>query len=481
MLCPEMVGRGPVLGELVERIAGRSADRGGVIVLAGEAGIGKSRLLAGAVENAGVIAFTGRAVPVESPVPYRPLTEAILAAMRGRTVPTDDTLAGFEGQLARLVPHWPAVAPTDESPLLLGESIARLFAVLDSERRSILVLEDLHWADIETLAVVEYLCDALPDVGGWCVVTTRDAEATRPIVERLDRRRGSGVLRIGALEQDGVSHMVDACLATPVAPAGLVEFLHRHSDGNPFLIEELLAGLIAADVLAQVDGRWEILGTLTVDVPASLRDSVARRLGGLGTVQRRVIGAAGMLGRSFTWELLPGVAEVDGRTTVEALQAAVDAQLIEVDGEVDGFRFRHALTREAVVAGLLPPQRRDLAQRALPAIERANPGLPGPNLELAAEPRPPPVNLRLQRNCSYAVPDAPGPRAHWPPQRRPLVGPACSPTPVHRRHSTPRNCSCTSSLRPANHRTRLRSANCSSSDWSRWRHRVNGERHCSWR
>ena len=252
MLCPEMVGRGPVLGELVERIAGRSADRGGVIVLVGEAGIGKSRLLAGAVENAGVIAFTGRAVPVESPVPYRPLTEAILAAMRGRTVPTDDTLAGFEGQLARLVPHWPAVAPTDESPLLLGESVARLFAVLDSERRSMLVLEDLHWADIETLAVVEYLCDALPDVGGWCVVTTRDAEATAS-----DRRttRAAPWLRCRARSRRSTR---PACRAwSPPAwrrrtlrPAWSSSCTAIRT-GIRSSIEELLAGLIAAGVLAQ--------------------------------------------------------------------------------------------------------------------------------------------------------------------------------------------------------------------------------------
>ena len=101
---------------------------------------------------------------------------------------------------------------------------------------------------------------------------------------------------------------------------------------------------------------------------------------GLEPVQRRVIGAASLLGRSFPWELLPGIAEVDGRTTVEALQAAVDAQLIEVDGDEDGFSFRHALTREAVVAGLLPPQRRELAERAWSAIELAHPDLPGPNL-----------------------------------------------------------------------------------------------------
>ena len=96
-----------------------------------------------------------------------------------------------------------------------------------------------------------------------------------------------------------------------------------------------------------------------------------------------MLGAAALLGRSFDWELLPGIAEVDGKAAVDGLRAAVDQQLIEVDGV--GFRFRHALTREAVLHDLLPPERRDLASRAWPAHERANPGLPGATLELAAD------------------------------------------------------------------------------------------------
>src|SRR6185436_8296194 len=118
-------------------------------------------------------------------------------------------------------------------------------------------------------------------------------------------------------------------------------------------------------------------------VPASLRASIRQRLAGLDGGSRRVLSAAALLGRHFEWELLPGIADVDGRAAVDALRAAVDEQLIDIDG--DAFVFRHALTREAVLADLLPPDRRELAARAWPAHERANPGLPGPTLELAAD------------------------------------------------------------------------------------------------
>ncbi len=383
VLCPSLVGRAGELSGIVERIAGTTEQRGGVIVLVGDAGIGKSRLLAAATAEAGTVPLTGRAVPIESPVPFRPLTEAFLAAFRSRSVPDDPTLVGFEAQLGRLAPMWRASAPVEDSPLLLGESVARLLAVLNTERPSVLVLEDLHWADVETLAVVEYLGDALPDTGGWCIVTTRPTDATADMVRRLEQRQAADVVRIGSLGAAGVSTMVAACLDANAVPAALVDFLEHNSDGNPLLVEELLAGLIAAGVLARVEENWEIVGLLTVDVPASLRESVARRVADLAPLHRRVVGASALLGRTFEWELLPGIAEVDGRTTVEALRAAVDAQLIDADG--DNFSFRHALTREAVVASLLPPERRELARRAWPAIELANPGLPGVTCELAAE------------------------------------------------------------------------------------------------
>ena len=177
--------------------------------------------------------------------------------------------------------------------------------------------------------------------------------------------------------------MLAACLDTPAPPAVLSDFVRSHSDGSPFLVEELLAGLVSSGELYQEAGRWTTSGPLTPTVPASLRESIQRRLDALDPVARRVLGAAALLGRAFDWELLPGIAEVDGRAAVEGLRAAVAEQLIEVDGP--GFRFRHALTREAVLHDLLPPERRDLASRAWPAHERAHPTLPGPTLELAAD------------------------------------------------------------------------------------------------
>lgn len=353
------------------------------MAVVGAAGTGKSRLVRQATDAARITPAIGRAVPQAAPVPYRPVTEALLAALRGRSVPDDPALRGFEGHLGRLVPLWPAASSVDPSPVLVAEAVGRLLAVLGAEHPTVVVFEDLQWADTETLAVVGHLAEALPGTGASCVVTSRPDDTTTDLLRDLEHSPSAEVVRLEPLDDASVAEMVAGCLATSDLPAGLVAFVEQHAEGNPFLVEELLAGLVSADALVHDDDRWVIAGPLTVGVPASLRDSVNRRLAGFDPTHRRVLGAAALLGRSFSWELLPGVAAVDGATVVAALRAAVDAQLIETDGET--FGFRHALSREAVLADVLPPERRDLAQRAWPAIERAHPGLPGPTCELAAE------------------------------------------------------------------------------------------------
>ncbi len=388
MLCPALVGRTDELRVLRARVGQVADGRGGVVALVGDAGVGKSRLLTEIEAAAAALelpVLSGRAVPGGGSVPYRPLTEAFLAASRTMALPRDPSLDGFGVHLARLVPGWGQGGPAidDASPLLVGEALVRVLRLLGKPPGgALLLVEDVHWADAETLAVLDYLADALPRERVVCVCASRPGGAASDLIARLARRDPSAVIAITALGETDVEAMVAACLGTQSAPSGLAGFVRAHSDGSPFLVEELLAGLVASGDL-RLDGDHWVVGELRATVPASLQDSIRRRLVVLDPATRRVLGAAALLGRRFDWELLPGVAGVDGRAAADCLRAAVDEQLIEADG--DGFTFRHALTREAVLADLLPPDRRELARRAWPALERANPGLPGATCELAAE------------------------------------------------------------------------------------------------
>lgn len=386
MLCPELVGRDAEVAELRRRVGELVDGRGGVISLVGDAGSGKSRLLhevGAAASAAGLPVLSGRAAPGASPVPYRPLAEALLTAFRSQPLPDHPSLAGFEPHLGRLVPSWRTATAAEESPVLLAEALVRLLAVLAGGDGCVVLLEELQWSDPETIAVVDYLVDALRTESALCVCTSRPGGAAVALHQRLERLDPNAVVRVDPLGETDVVRMVAACLGAVDPPAGLSSFVRAHSDGNPFLVEELLAGLVAAGGLREDHGHWDVTGPLTPSVPASLRASIEQRLAALDADSRRVLGAAALLGRHFEWELLPGIADVDGRAAADALRAAVGEQLIDVEG--DGFVFRHALTREAVLAGLLPPERRELAARAWPVVERANPGLPGPTCELAAD------------------------------------------------------------------------------------------------
>ncbi|MGI5131396.1 AAA family ATPase [Pseudonocardia sp. CA-107938] len=386
VLCGELVGRAAEVAALHERVAAAARGDGGVVVLVGEAGAGKSRLVAevtAAARAVGAAVLTGRAVPGRIPVPYRPVAEALLAAFRTVPVPDAPELVGFHGHLGRIVPAWRDAAGVEESPVLLSEAVVRLLALLGRDAGCVLVLEDLHWADPETLDAVDYLADAVPGTPVLCVCTTRPEGAAAGLIDRLARRDPRSVLPVSMLPPADVDRMVAACLQVSAAPPEVLEFVRAHAEGSPFLVEELLAGLVASDALTFVDGRWSRSGELTPTVPSGLKESIRSRAGALDPTSRRVVDAAAVLGRRFDWQLLPGVAAVDGRAVVDGLRAAVAEQLFEVeDGE---FAFRHALTREALLADLLPPDRRDLAQRARSVIVRAHPGLPGALCEQVAE------------------------------------------------------------------------------------------------
>lgn len=388
LLCPVLIGRDEPRDALREHLGAAAAGQGRVVALMAEAGMGKSRLAREVIAEAsakGMAVLCGRAVPGVSPTPLRPVTEALLVADRTGGLTGAAELSGFGGQIARLIPG-PAgeVQVSDSSPLLLWEAVVRLLRVAGHENGCLLLLEDLHWADPETLDIVEYLADTLTSERVLCVITSRDepGPAAR-LLARLQDRGAVPVHRLGALSAEAQRQMITACLDDAVLPAEIADFVAAHSDGIPFLVEELLAGLVSSGALEYTEVGWRAVGRLLPSVPVSFAETVGARLTALGPSVRNVLGAAAVLGRRFEWELLPGVAGVDGTAAIEAMRAAIGEQLVLVEGP--DFRFRHALTREAVLTQLLPPERATFSRRALDGVRRAHPSLPGDRCELAAE------------------------------------------------------------------------------------------------
>jgi len=390
VLCPLLVGRDAESHRLRAALTAARAGRGGTVFLTGEAGIGKSRLvreLARMADASGLPVLTGRAVAGGVPAPFRPFAEALVSAGRTRGLPAGEELGPFRPALGRLIPQWrqPRETGADESFVFLGEAVLQLLRVLSPEAGCVLVLEDLHWADQETLALLEYLADNLSAERVLCLGTLREEEGTQAagLARVLEARGSAAVLPLGRLDPAAMARMAVACVGADHLPDQVQAFVAERAEGIPFLVEEVLAGLIGTGALTEHDGRWRAAELVTPGVPATFADTIRRRLTAAGPDARQVIAAAAVLGRRFDWALLgpvTGLAEAD---VAAALRRAVDLQLVEADQ--DSVRFRHALTQEAVLATLLPPDRVLLAGRALAAVEAAHPGLPGAWCVLAAD------------------------------------------------------------------------------------------------
>ena len=390
VLCPVLVGRDEEARRLHAALAAAQEARGGTLLLAGEAGIGKSRLVREAARAArarGFVILAGRAVAGGVPTPFRPFAEALASAGRAGGLPGSGELDPFRPALGRLVPEWRHLyrAAGDESLVFLGEAVLRLLRALSPEAGCLLVLEDLHWADRETLALLEYVADNISAERVLCVGTLRDEEGggARDTAALLAARGSADVLPLGRLDPAAMTRMALSCLGAGQLPRAVLSFVAERAEGIPFLVEEVLAGLIGEGALADRDGSWHATDLAAAVVPATFADAVRLRLDAVDADSRRAICAAAIIGRRFDWALLGSVTDLADDAVLAALRRGVGLQLVVADNE--SFRFRHALTHEAVLAGLLPPERALLAGPALAAVEAAHPGVPGEWCMLAAD------------------------------------------------------------------------------------------------
>src|SRR5215472_13119367 len=236
---------------------------------------------------------------------------------------------------------------------------------------ALLVIEDLHWADRETLEVIECLADHLSGHAVLVVATLRDDEPGPggELASALWARRAIQPVSLSPLDPAQSEVMLRECLsAAPLLP-DLVDAVVARSDGVPYFIEELLAAALGE----ANSGRL---------VPASIAAAVDVRLGLLPEPTARFLRFAAMLGRNFDWHVVAAATGCPPLEAIGLLRQAARAQLIDADGA--GFRFRHALTAEAVRSSLLPEERQAICASLLETLQLLHPDLEGENCQLAA-------------------------------------------------------------------------------------------------
>ena len=393
---PRLIGRGDELARLDALFTAADEDaQPGLYVVGGEAGVGKSRLVAEFVDRAdrrGGIALVGGCLElVDRALPYAPIVEALRQLVR-RLEPGElhAVIGPARRELAHLLPELDAADPAnggerqaaddresdghrdrgrpdEHAQQRLFEHVLGVLERLGEQSTAVLVIEDLHWADRSTLDLLVFLARNLRDIRVIVVATYRSDELhrrhpLRPVLAELDRSGRVDHHLLARLSRDEVAELVTAIRGTAPDDTFTDEILSR-SEGNAFFAEELLA----AD---SVDGV----------LPPTLRDLLLARIDALSNVARDVLRVAAVIGNRVPHTFLAAVradqwqqrgelsAEHPADFDREAIRECVENHVLVAD-EI-GYRFRHALVQEAVYDDLLPGERADMHARVARVLDR---------------------------------------------------------------------------------------------------------------
>jgi DNA-binding CsgD family transcriptional regulator len=360
-----------------------TAGRRQVVFLGGEPGAGKTRLIAeiaGALHDNDVTVLVGSCGP-DAGVSYQPFAEMLddlfLAAAEGALA---GVVADKGSELQRLSPRVGRHCPEPVGPTTgeggvrrdLFEAVAHVFRALAGMRPLALMIDDLHWAQLPTIAMLEHLvqtCSKSPVLVVAAFRTTvpdRSDELAARVAE-LHRLEGVRRLDLTGLDTEAIAEFLSLRAGLPLsearAPAAL---LRDRTGGNPFFLRELWADLARRGGVAALRTSHR--------VPSSVSDTLTARLSGLSGEVRAVIELAAVLGSSFGLATLVAASETSREATLASLDMATALGLIEADGaDGDRYSFVHALIRQAVLDGMLPSRRMLVHARAAEALERQSP------------------------------------------------------------------------------------------------------------
>jgi class 3 adenylate cyclase/tetratricopeptide (TPR) repeat protein len=385
------VGREKEQAILQQKLELAIGGQGGLVMIGGEAGIGKTRLSEQLAERGlrqGMRVLVGHCYETEGTPPYIPFLEILEASLSDATSPEAfrNALGDDAAEVARIMPELRRIFPDIPVPLQLPPEQERHY-LLNSVRAFVnrastnspllLVLEDLHWADEPTLLLTQHLAERLAESPVLIVGTHRDSDVdigdslTR-VLEALHRRRLVHRISLKGLGRDGVAEMLGA-LSGHVPPADLVQAVFDETEGNAFFVEEVFRYLAESGRLFDEGGRFQdniALGDL--DVPEGVRLVVGRRLEKLSEEHRATLASAAVIGRRFSFKLLQELSEIDADDLLDAIDEAESAGLILSSAETNQarFSFAHELIRQTLVSGLSSARRQVIHLRIAEALER---------------------------------------------------------------------------------------------------------------
>lgn len=384
------VGREAELERLGQLWKEAAAGELRVVLVAGEPGVGKTRLaaeVARRVYDQGATVLVGRC-DEDLGVPYQPFVEA-LRHFVDHAPGLADRLGRYGGELARLVPEISEVVPGLAAPLRsdpemeryrLFDALAAWLTAASYDEPLLLVLDDLQWAARPTLMLLRHVLRA---GGGRVLVvgTYRDTDLTHdhPLVDVVaDLRREGGVdrLSLGGLDGVGVAAIVELAAGRALDDAGLAlaRAVYEETEGNPFFVREVLRHLVETGAVERREGGWT--SRFPVDqlgIPEGVREVVGRRLSRLSEGANQMLRIAAVVGPEFEVGVVEAAGDLDEEALLQALEEAAGARVV-IEVSATRFRFAHALIRATLYESLTATRRVTLHHKAAEAIESIHAG-----------------------------------------------------------------------------------------------------------
>jgi class 3 adenylate cyclase/tetratricopeptide (TPR) repeat protein len=360
------------------------------VLVSGEPGIGKTRLVTEAVRAAhdrGAVVLWGRC-DEEGGAPYAPFAEALRHYVA--VTPPDRLraeLGPLGGELIRILPDLgarvsglaePMRADSDAERYRLFDSVADLLAEISVANPVVLVLDDLHWADKPSLVLLRHLLRSSTPMRLLVLATYRDTDLdrTHPLSDVLaDLRRQPGVDRLDlqGLDEGEITNFLTSAAGHELDDPGLdlVRVLHTETEGNPFFVGEVLRHLAESGAIVAIDGRWTTATTIAeVGIPEGVREVVGRRLSRLSEAVNNTLRIASVIGAVFDLATVEGAGGPTGDELFDALDEATQFGLIRVvPGAAGRYTFAHALVRTALYEELTTNRRVRMHWRVGEALE----------------------------------------------------------------------------------------------------------------
>jgi hypothetical protein len=367
---------------------------GSVVMLAGGPGVGKSRLAMEMAEYASRVGFrylVGHCYERDEPFPFLPFVE-IIEGNLAEAASLDDfrrLIGENAAELAQIAPSLRRVFPDIPQPLELPPAQKRrhLFQSVSSTigraaqtRSQLYIVEDLHWADESTLALLIHLANRAAQLPIVIIGTYRggysnDNPALARTLEELIRM-GVRPLKLGGLSKDESAQMLRGLSQRQDVPESLVSLIFEESQGYPFFVAEVYRHLTEEAKVFDASGQFRTDVEIDeIDVPENVRLIIGRRLERLDEDEKRALTAAAVIGRSFSFKLLNAIYEIDHDKLFTIFEKAQQMGIIVVISHEPErpFTFTHELVRQTLLAGISAPRLQELHARAANAIERLEP------------------------------------------------------------------------------------------------------------